>query len=86
MKQYLNSLINYLEAATSSASPSSPQTPLSKSVYTQETGYVIKDIKIPISTIEDFQKALTPYEITQKISSSKLALYSRRFSKNKRIL
>ena len=58
---------NYLEAATSSASPSSPQTPPLKPIYTQETGYVVKDIKIPISTVEDFQKAATPYETAQKI-------------------
>ena len=60
---------NYLEATTSLVSLSSPLTPPSKPVYTQEIGYVIKDIKIPISTVEDFQKVAIPFEIAQKILS-----------------
>ena len=61
------SLRNYLEAATSSISPISPiypNTPLTKPVFMQETGYVIKDFKIPISTVEGFQKVATPFETT----------------------
>ena len=58
---------NYLEATTSTISSSCLTTPPTKSVFTQETRYVIKEIKIPISTIQDFQKDATPYEIAQRI-------------------
>ena len=60
-------LRNHLEITTSSINPPYPKTPPTWLVFSQEIEYVIKDIKIPIPIVEDYQKATTPYEIAQRI-------------------